>query len=466
MAPAPIVRSVQSQQLSRRSWLRGALRGTAVMVGLPVLDIMLNDGGSALAQGTPLPLCFGTFHWGCGINHQAWLPSTVGKDYQLPYAFENFADLKDYLTLITGFNHPNSSPGHIPARGIALSSSHDMTICQGECVGVYRGQNHPEPSVDVIVRDAWAGQTKLDALELGICRIGPYRSNSSWGTGGTAYNRHEPAPQALWDRLFSAGPAPDPSSELLAVSTKFEQSMLDAVMGDVSSLQQRLGARDRQRLEQHLEGLRAIEKRLQAPGGGLACPAPERPQRGDFGDEGTHEDKEPKNDVMASLLTTALACDMTRVFSYEWSANQSTTVYWEVGVNTEHHQYSHDAQGGQGYKDICRFIMKNCAVLARKLKEHTEGDGNLLDRTLILGTSEHANAAAHDYVDHPYFMVGKAGGNIAAGQHYRHPDGNNLDAPKILLTAVRAVGVERESLGQQSSDAQRVATQTVSPLEA
>jgi hypothetical protein len=466
MAPAPIVHGVKPQRLSRRTWLRGALRGTAVMIGLPILDVMLDDSGTALAQGAPLPLCFGTFHWGCGINHQAWLPTTTGRDYQLPYAFESFADLKDYLTLITGFNHPNSSPGHIPARGIALSSSHDMTICQGECVGVYRGQNHPEPSVDVIVADAWAGQAKFDSLELGICRTGPYRSNSSWRAGGTAYNRHETSPQALWDRLFSGGPAQNGNSELLAVTTKFEQSMLDAVMEDTTTLQQRLGVRDRQRLEQHLEGLRALEKRLQAPGAGLGCVSPERPMQTGFGDEGTHEEKEAKHAIMSGLLTTALACDLTRVFSYEWSANQSTTVYWEVGVNTEHHQFSHDAQGSQGFKDICRFIMKNCASLSRQLKEHTEGDRNLLDRTLILGTSEHANAASHDYVDHPYFMVGKAGGGIAAGQHYRNPNSGNLDAPKVLLTAVRAVGVERASLGQPNSDAQRVATQTVAELEA
>jgi hypothetical protein len=465
MAPS-FTRSVQPQRLSRRTWLRGALRGTAVLVGLPILDIMLDDHGTALAQGEALPPCFGVFHWGLGINHQAWVPSATGKDYQLPYSLESFADLKDYLTLITGFNHPNSSPGHIPARGIALSSSHDMSICQGECVGVYRGQNHPEPSVDMLVADAWSGQAKFDSLELGICRTGPYRSNSSWRQGGTSYNRHEPSPQAVWDRLWSTGPAPDPSSELLAVSTRFEQSMLDAVVGDATALQQRLGQRDRQRIEQHLEGLRALEKRLQAPGSGLTCPTPERPTRGDFGDEGTHEDKEPKNALMTSLLTTALACDLTRVFSYEWSANQSTTLYWEVGVNTEHHQFSHDAQGSQGFKDIVRFIMKNCAALARSLKEHTEGDRNLLDRTLILGTSEHANAAAHDYVDHPYFFLGKACDKLAAGQHYRNANPGNLDAPKILLTAVRAVGVECASLGQKGSDAARVATQTIAALEA
>lgn len=463
-----ITRSVQPQRLDRRTLLRGTLRGLAVAVALPAFDIMLDESGTALAQGAPLPLRFGVFHWGCGINHSAWVPQQTGTNYTLPYAFEPFAELKPYLTIITGTNHAGSSPGHIPARGIALSSSHDMTKCQGDCVGVYRGQNHPEPSVDVIAAEAWAGQAKYDSLEIGICRTGPYQSNSSWRRGGSAYNRHEPSPRALWDRIFADGvPTTPPDQNLLAVTQRFEQSMLDAVKGDAADLQKRLGQRDRQRLEQHLEGLRALERRLQSPLEPSMCTTPGRPEQTNFEDGGTHERKQEKADIMSALLTTALSCNMTRVFSYEWSANQSTTVYWEVGVNTEHHQYSHDALGSQGFKDICRFIMQNCAKFAQLLRDQPEGDGNLLDRTLLLATSEHANPAAHDWRDHPYFFVGKAGGKIKAGQHWRHPQaGNNHDSPKVLLTAVRAVGIERAALGQENSDGTRVATTTLSELEA
>ena len=89
----------------------------------------------------------------------------------------------------------------------------------------------------------------------------------------------------------------------------------------------------------------------------------------------------------------------------------------------------------------------------------------MLDNTLILGTSEHAVAGNHNYQDHPYILVGKAGGGLRAGQHWRHPDpGGNRDAPRVLLTAVRAVGVEAAQLGQESSDAARVARRAISDL--
>jgi hypothetical protein len=108
------------------------------------------------------------------------------------------------------------------------------------------------------------------------------------------------------------------------------------------------------------------------------------------------------------------------------------------------------------------------------LRQKTEGTGNVLDNTLILGTSEHANANQHNWTDHPFFLVGKAGGRIRAGQHYRHPNpGSNYDAPRVLLTAVRAVGVPLERLGQPevkdsrgSTLPSRQVTESLSELEA
>jgi hypothetical protein len=95
-----------------------------------------------------------------------------------------------------------------------------------------------------------------------------------------------------------------------------------------------------------------------------------------------------------------------------------------------------------------------------------EGDGNVLDRSLIFGTSEHADGGSHDYTDHPFLLLGGAAGAIRAGMHYRHPDNGNRDGPRMLLTGVRAVGVPRERIGQQSSDGPRIAIESVSEIEA
>jgi hypothetical protein len=440
------------------------LGGAGVALGLPLLEVMLDDSGLRLASGADIPRRFGVFYWGGGIVHDTWVPSTTGFDWELPDSLQPFANLRDYVTLVTGTSHDGSSPGHIPARGIALSSSHDMTVCQGDCVGTYRGQNHPEPSLDSLVAEAWDGATPYKSVELSICQKGPYKNNSSWKAGGTTYNRHEPKPQAVFDRLFGNGLDTPDDPGLLETTTALEKSMLDVVMTDAQDLTKRLGAADRLRMEQHLDGLRAIEQRLQLFGT-ASCTMPDAPTQSDFGDGGANEQKEAKSQIMSDLLAVALACDLTRVFSYEWSATQSEAVYWEVGSSQEHHQLNHDAPGGTEMKAIVRLIMQNLAYLAEQLAAQPVAGGNLLDHTLILGTSEHANAGSHNYSDHPFILVGGAGGSIQAGMHHRETSGGN-QAPRVLLTAVRAVGVPLDKLGQDNSDGARAVTESIGAIEA
>ncbi|MDD9940068.1 MAG: DUF1552 domain-containing protein [Myxococcales bacterium] len=458
--------------IPRRSFLRGVAAGGAkIAIGLPLLDTMLNNNATALAQNEPLPVRYGVFYWGGGVNHKTWVPSETGTNWTLPESLEPFDALKPYVTLVTGYDHVDSSPGHIPSRGIALSSSHDMTQCKGDCVGTYRGQNMPEPSVDVIVSEAWAGRTTFDWLGVGICRRGPYKSNTSWKAGGRAYNRHEPSPQALFDRLFSGeavtGDPGGGDGSMLAATSALETSMLDGVLDQARALSPRLGATDRQRLEQHMEGLRSLERRLQARATlpVVDCQAPDPPAQTNFGDGGTHEEKEAKATIMSDLLSIALACDLSRVFSYEFSAGQSGAVYWEVGLNGEHHDdVTHGKSQTQDHTNVIRFIMQNYAYFAQRLASMPEGDGNVLDRTLIFGTSEHGDAGKHIYVDHPFLLLGLAGGALKGGLHHRRSGGMRTDAPRMLLTGVRAVGVSLDKLGQENSTGPRVATEVVSEI--
>ncbi|MCA9618151.1 MAG: DUF1552 domain-containing protein [Myxococcales bacterium] len=450
-------------QLSRRTMLRGVIGGAGVGLALPLLDAMVDDDATRLANGAELPRRFGVFYWGGGVVHDTWVPTSTGMTWDLPDSLTPFEAIRDSVTLITGTEHKNSSPGHIPARGIALSSSHDMTICTGDCVGTYRGQDHPQPSIDSLVAEAWDGQTPYKSLEVSICQKGPYKNNSSWKAGGTTYNRHEPSPQAVFERLFGDTFSSDPG--LLETTTELELSMLDAVMNDAKRLGTKVSYEDRMRLEQHLEGLRSIEQRLQNLGG-LSCQAPDAPVASDFGDGSANEQKQAKSELQSQLVAAALACDLTRVFSYEWSATQSEAVYWEVGSSQEHHQLNHDAPDGPEMRAIVKFIMQNFAYLAMQIAAYSEpGGGSLLDQTLIFGTSEHARAGSHNYTDHPMIFVGKAGGSLKAGMHHR-VEGSNLDGPKVLLTAVRAVGVEAASIGDPNSDGDREATEDISAVMA
>jgi hypothetical protein len=441
--------------------------------GLPLLDAMLNGNGTALAAtGAPVPLRFGVFYWAGGVVHRDWVPQKTGFDWELPPALASFADLRPYVTLVTGVHHKHSEPGHIPARGIALSSSHDLEWVENVDVGKgFRGQNHPEPSIDALVAEHWKGKTLFDSLEVGICRKGPYRSNSSWKRGGRVFNRHEPSPQRLFTRLFQREPTADERQNMLMLSAKTEASMLDGLAEEARRLSRRLGTRDRQRLEQHMEGLRAIERRLhererlRAHPAPFTCATPSRPERADYGDGTGREEKEAKSRDMSHLLAVALACDLTRVFSYEWSATQSHAVYWETGARMEHHPMNHAIGDTPEYASTIRFIMKNYAGLAEQLRQMPEGDGNVLDNTLILGTSEHASARKHNYQDHPFLLLGKAGGKLRAGQHHREACDTSYKAPRVLLSAVRAVGVPIAKLGQEEGPAPRAVTEGLGAIE-
>ena len=208
----------------------------------------------------------------------------------------------------------------------------------------------------MLVAEHYNGQTPFSSIEVGICRTGPYKSNSSWHAGGTTFNNHEEVPTELYDRLFGdLGQIPDPDYSVLGTSREMSKSMLDVVMEDAKKLQSKVGAKDKARLEQHLEGLREIELRLEDFT--AACELPDPPMPADYQDNSSEEQKQQKADLMSDLLAVAMACDLSRVFSYEWSATQSTTHYWEVGIFQEHHEYNHQNPQGQGLADITQFIM-------------------------------------------------------------------------------------------------------------
>lgn len=463
-----MTRSVHKRRLGRRTFLRGSLAtGGGLALALPTLEIMLNDHGTAHADGSPLPCRFGVFYWGNGVIHDEWIPDRTGMSWDLPPALAAFdGDLRPYVTQVTGTSHQESRPGHIPYRGLSLSSSHHPQYVENVAAGKgYRNQAMPAPSVDQIV----ARQMGEDArwIGVGICRRGPYKSRTSWVEGGE-HREHYSEPQRVFDRLFAGlGQDPDiPTDPMVEARRRIRLSMIDAVAEDARQLSRRVGMNDRHRIDAHLEALLGIAQELEtrAEMPPSTCNAPGSPTTSDFGDGSTREEKQAKHDLMRELLAVALACDLTRVFSYEWSANQSEAVYWEVDQSGQHHDLSHGNAGAM--RAITRFIMDRYAELGRSLLAMPEGDGNLLDRTVILGTSEHANGAGHNSRDFPMLFLGRAG--LRAGQHYRDPagPGSNANTPRVLLTACYAVGTPVPSLGHDSlgSVPERVATEPIGEL--
>jgi hypothetical protein len=434
-------------RLSRRHLLRGTLRGCGYSVGLPLLEAMVGGSGSAFAQGAGLPKRFGVFFWGLGVYKPDWIPTQTGANWSVPPALTSVATpaLKPYVTLVTGFNHRDANPGHIPGRGLAVSSSHNLTQTVDAKGNVtYREKAHPEPSVDHIIGQAIGGRWAGMSVSLKHGEPVGFVGGSSWGAGGTA-NAFDSTPVKLYQRLFSQVTPLDDSEK------KYRTQALSAVKESANTLRTRLGSADKQRMERHLEALSELERELQgqAPAGQCSALAP----GSDAYDDGKPtEKKAAKNKVMAKLLATGLACDAVRTFCYEFSPTRSDAVYWEVGETEGHHTVSHRQDAGAGVRKITPFIMSQLGVLLEEFRNTPDGPGNLLDHLLMLGTSEHSDPYRHDYNDHPYIFVGK-GSRLKTGLHFRHSSpSSNFDAPQILLTAVRALGIERASLGQATGE--------------
>lgn len=422
---------MKKHALSRRTLLRGLIGSAAVAVALPPLEAMLNTHGTALADGTPLPRRFMTWFFGNGVRLDRWTPSSQGTDYELTEELAPLASVKEYLSVLSGFNNRAGYGRRGHHDGVAgFFSGHPFIEIAAN--GAPYASKFGGPSIDQVVAQAIGGQTFLPSLEVGVSK------RVTTGEGPTLqYISHkgpdEPVPaernpQAVYNRLFGGFTPPDDPTGKLRVS------MLDAVLKDAERLKQRLGAADRNRLDAHMESMYTLEKQIQAlpP----SCTIPDMPAE-------TNEDvdgKEPLEEVsraMARLVRMAFTCDITRVASFQQSGSVGWTIYHMTGATTEEHGLSHEPGGQELIHQAVVFNMQCFAYLLEELKNTPEGDGNLLDNSCILLGSDCAEGITHSCFDQPIIVAGRGGGSLRHLGHYRSPDEQNTS--DILLTCLQSV---------------------------
>jgi hypothetical protein len=438
---------------------------SAVAVGLPVLQAMLNENGTALAQGEPLPRRTGIFFWGNGVRLAQWTPNTTGAGWTPSPALEPLSALKDYINVVSGMNiKTGNERGH-----------------HAGCVGILSGapmipQPNPNsnfvstfsaPSIDQVVAAEIGAQTRFKSLEVGISRrIVKSEGTTLWylsHNGPDNANPPEYDPKLMYNRLFGSGFMPPNAIELADHTLGLRRSILDAVGQDINDLKARVGTVDRQRLDQHFENIRALENRIELiqskPPVGAACALP--PMGAQIEDDGGREQIEARMRVMSELVAMSLACDLTRVFSIMFSGSVGGTVFWQVDVDQGHHQLTHDEPGDQPQVHATTvYTMRQFAILLEALKALPEGDGNLLDNTAILASSDVAEGLAHSIDDYPILIAGRGGGYFKyPGIHYRS-DGENTT--QVLLSMLHAAGLERNDFGLEGGHV----TQTCSAIEA
>lgn len=432
-------------QPSRRLFLRGMLGGAAVAVGLPLFDFMLNNHGERLAEGAEIPTRFGLWFFGNGVHLPTWTPPTVGPDWNVPgdNALTALLPLKEYVSVVSGLSVKTSFHPHHSGMAAVCSGGPHLKIDDVRDTIV---STMKYPSIDQVAAEYFQSQVKspYKSLEASVTRFRgtdegtqfQYLSHNGSSGGETNVNPSEESPHAFFERLFNTGT----TGPIIA---KARGSVLDAVGGQIKTLQGKLGTKDKQRLEQHLTSISEIQSRLNIPT--AQCTKPGDP--GDFPDLASNEQIAEKNKVMSDLMTLALACGLTRSFSIQYSTCGSGAVFWMVGATDGQHYMNHTEPAPYTkQQEAVRFTMKQLAYFLDKLKGTPEGTGNLLDHCSIFVSSEHAEGWSHEQKDMPMLICGKGGGRLKGNVHARIPDGNVSMGP---FTALLGAGLPLTAFGHE-----------------
>lgn len=433
---------MSTRTLTRRTLLKGLLGGAAVAIGLPPLERFMNSHGTAYAAGgvaaNGFPKRFGLFFWGNGVIPERWLPTGVGHgaDWELSEELAPLTLFKSQLTVVSGarVQVPNVEPHHATAAGIL--TGHPLLDDNGTWTVA-------APTIDQIIAAELGQDSRFKSLEFGaepgagMSMNGPHSANPA-----------ESSPIALFERVFGGGfslpgddGAPDPTLAL-------QRSILSAVSEDMAWVQGQVGYQDRIRLEQHLDGIRAIEKRLlkleENPPSLAACAFPTTPEA-EYPDIEGRPQLQPVNAALCDVLAMALACDQTRVFSNTFTRPLVNVLF--DGATAGHHRLTHDEPGDQPQvNSIAIQCMEALAYQLGALQAVEEGDGTLLDSCLVFGTSDVSRGKTHSGDDFPLLLVGSGGGALKTDVHLASPADN---ASKILLTIAHAMDLQLAEIGSE-----------------
>lgn len=430
--------------LSRRSALRGMLNGTAVAVGVPLLDCFLDGNGEAMAAtGAPVPVRFGTWFWGLGVNPNRWFPTKTGPGYDLPPELAPIAALKDKISVLGNFNVPLDGAPNLPhtSGGAAVRTGMALTADRGL----------PGQTFDVSISDRIGTRSRFRSLE--VSAIGDAR-NSLSGRGGGNFNPSEGSAVALYQRIFGTG-FKDPNSAAFTPDPQVmaRRSVLSGVAEQRQALEKTVGAADRQKLDQYFTSLRQLENQLDVeltrPDPLKACIVPKAPN--EIVASGEIETVVKNHELMTDLMVMALACDQTRVFNMMFNNGASSLT--RIGSTITHHQLTHEEMLDTklGYQPNATYfltrIMDAWVYFVSALDKVQEGNRTLLDNTLLFAHSETEFAKFHTIDNLPMMLAGSAGGKVKPGQYI---DGAGSPISRVGLTLQQVMGVPLDKWGTKS----------------
>lgn len=421
-------------KFSRRTILRGAINGAAIGIALPALDMFLDGNGVAYADGGQLPTRFGTYFWGLGLTPGRWVPSKAGSGWELTPELASLQGLENKVSVFSGFRvHLDGRPNlqHWTGQAAILSG------IAAQKLGAF-----DLPSFDTAVAAQLGGGTRFRSVQ--ITPFGNPKLSYSTDTG-TSFNTPDATPLAFYTRLFGEG-FQDPNSDNWKPDPNviLRRSVLSAVGDQRKALIAAAPSSDRAKLDQYFTSVRTMEEQLavelQRPAKAEACSVPKAPPEAK--PSGRIDVVNANNKLMADLMAMALACNQTKVFSVVHTS--ATSEAYLAGDSAIYHLHTHDEplDDKLGYQVIssklAELAFHGYADFLRALDSIKEGDGTLLDHTLVMGFSDTGYAKIHSTDNIPMFFGGGASGRHKAGQHVI---GNGDPVSRVSLTAQQLIGM-------------------------
>src|SRR6202162_3670565 len=451
---------ITKKHLSRRT----VLRGMGVSLALPLLDSMV-PAQTPLSKTAAAPkarlACIEMVHGaagstGEGTNKHYWAPEKTGRDFEWSQSLEPLAPYRDYITIVSNTDlHPATAwaaaeegADHFRSSAVYLTAAHPkMTEGSDYYVGasidqIYAqqlGQDTPLPSIQLCIEMVDAS----GACDYGYACV--YADTISWASP-TAPLPMTLDPRMAFENLFGEGGTPQ---ERLA-RQKVNRSILDWISHDVSRLQKGLGQSDRNRLNAYLDDVREIERRIEriekynASGETRALPAAPL---------GVPDSYEEHVKLMFDLQALAFMTETTRVSAFKMSRDVSTRVFPESGVKQPFHPCSHHQENPAKIAEFAKLNRYHVSLLPyflEKLKNTPDGDGNLLDHSMVLYGSPMGDSNVHNHKRVPLFLAGHANGKLKGNLHVREKDGTPM--ANVYLSMLHKLGVEMPSLGDSTGD--------------
>tara|TARA_R110002049_G_scaffold185580_3_gene353871 strand:+ start:125714 stop:127060 length:1347 start_codon:yes stop_codon:yes gene_type:complete len=423
---------------------RTVLRGMGTTIALPLLDAMIPamTATANTAAAADRLRRVGYVYIPMGFNPEQWTPEDATLD-TLPSSLASLAPVKDDVTVVTGMELQNAYPGsHATSNSAFLSAARaKLTESSDYRLGT---------TIDQIAARQLGRNTQLPSLELamdltvpvGQCDNGyacVYQNNLSWSSPTTPLPS-EAHPRIVFESLFGeGGSAEDRKSDL-----RKRASLLDSVTDEMKKLNRRLGASDRNKVNEYLQSIREVERRIAAAEANVGenpLPDLDRPV-------GVPDSYAEHARLMFDLQLLAFQGDITRVVSFQLAREASTRTYPEIGVPDPHHPITH--HGGNPEKlakvaKVNQFHVSLFAEFLKKMKATPEADGSLLDHSLYMYGSGMGDPDKHDHSNLPVLVAGGAAGKMRGGRHMK------FDTPTPLanlhVTLLNKVGVPMESFG-------------------